>query len=175
MASVKITKNMAWGAATKIAAKLCDKKIETCYGRLKGYSDALALRYVPMPVMQVCKEYSSFFHTVSQLMIRCDKNTIYIYTTYRLPEYTHIDVSRNEYDTVRRLKEEKKNEEVNKQKEIEKWANVILSLGTLKRMQDEMPEAVEYVAWPVVRDLPSVKYDVYRDALSSIKKMEGKK
>lgn len=175
MASVRITKDMALGAARKIAAKLCDEKIEECKGRLRGYCDKLALIHVPSPVIQVCKEYGSVFYTVSRLMIRCNGYTRHIDISYRLPDNTRIEVSKKEFDAVGRHYQAYRDAQAFKTKEIVKWQNVILSLGTLKKLQDEMPDAVEYVEWPVVRDLPAVNYDVYRVALSSIKKMEGKK
>ena len=162
---------MAADAARKIDKKLNQKLEESAKEAMKKYVDGLVNKYVPQPVILVTKEYGGSFYTQNYAHV-VNKNTR-IYrtptTSIKLPYGIKIEVSDEEYkefiryaDTIDRIEDKRRTD-----REI--WEARLRGIGTLKKLQELLPEAVEYVNWPRVVSVPAVDYSEIRNELRKIK------
>lgn len=173
MASVRITKTMAEEAAKRIVTAEFEERIEQAKKKRDEYIDALVKQVCPNPIIQVTKEYHSYIYCNKLIAIRSPGGRIDKYgIKFNVPYYTVIDVSSEAYAKAIKLQRDVEMEYERRKEAQDRWKEIILGLGTLKRMQEELPEAVEYVSWPTVKALPSVQYDDWRMALRKIKAKE---
>lgn len=173
MASIKITKNMARDAGIRIATAEFKERIETARKKRDEYIDALVKTVCPNPIVQLANEYHSYFYCSDFVDIRNPEGYSETHKIkFKVPYRTVIDVSREAYDQARKLQRNVAMEYERRREAQDRWMNIILGIGTLKRMQEELPEAVEYVTGPTVKALPSVQYEDSRLTLQKIKKQK---
>lgn len=166
----RITKEMAAMAAKAMAEQLYAKRIELCYSELQRGADIFVKKYIPDPVLQVCKEYDRYFNLTKHVVFSCNrKSSIGCETSFSLPQYANfITVSELDYESLISVNEPYRSicKEVDVFKKRVYEALVILK--SEKKVVECLPEAVKFIEFPETKHLPSLVYDDLRALLKSI-------
>lgn len=147
MSSKKITKDTARKVSIKIAAVSFDDRVEKARKKAREYSDKLIETLVPKEVLEVTKTCGKYFRTTNMFGVRCP-NRLFLYaeTNYTLPDGLVLVVGPKEYD---KLKENRKGiTDVCKQRDDfgATVYNALCDLKTAKKIREQLPEVIPYLA-----------------------------
>lgn len=175
----RITKAMAFNAATKIKNKVYGRKIENAIAKVNAAVEELVLKYIPAPVIYCVNEYPDYFNTGMHAFITTiiyENNTSFTSCsiegklTFKVPYFgRHIKVDRNEYDALLKL-DSKRMQLENECDELGDQVNeALIALRTEKAVEKDFPEAIEYLEFPEVKAVPMPVFTGLREIIQSNK------
>lgn len=147
MSSKKITKNIAQKVAVRIAADSYNDRLEKVRKKIRAYTDKLVEEYIPRPVLDVTKEYEKFFVVSSMVGVKCETRFLIVTeSNYKTPSGLVFRVKPDQYDKLKSLNKEKL--EVCEQRDdfYQTVFNAICDLKTEKRVREQIPEIIPYLA-----------------------------
>lgn len=171
----KITKTMAEDAAEKMATDAFSEKINAAIRKKQDFAEVLIRKYIPAPVLACLKEYPAYinFSTYASFATyigdKAEKSISSSLSTKIPTASTFLIVSNIDYNLLEVLENKRKllcSQCDELQKEL---FEAILALRTEKNIEKELPEALKYIDFPVVKQLPVKNYDHLRDILKSLK------
>lgn len=175
----KITKTMAKAASDKMKAKAYGAQIDDIQAKLNVATEKLVRKYIPSPVIACVNEYRSCFDVVKYACISTiiEKNgyrtrqvSIVGKLSFLIPSASkYINVDRTDYDELRVVY--KKLNLLRNEKDAfgEQVYNALVALGTEKKVQSELPEAIKYICFPEKKELPSPIFTGLRGVIANIK------
>lgn len=171
----KITKAMALEASRNMALDAYSKKIDVVLRKERDFAEVLMRKYIPAPVLACLKEYPTYISSSSYVSFTTyigDKpeKLISHFLSQKVPVgSTYLIVSNEDYNLLQVL--ENKRMQLCSQCEYfqKELTEAMLALRTEKKIEEELPEALQYIEFPVVKQLPIKKYDHLRDILQSLK------
>ena len=179
MASIRITKTMAEHAAVIMANKAYDEKIEKIKQDMKEKVTALAVKYIPAPVLACTKEYGDYLGANNNMVVR--KKVVgengqeyvsgYIDSRIDIPvphSCSYICVNKEDFSIVESIEKERRQMTKEKENFYNKVTEILLSLRTLKKVEEELPEAVKYLDIPAEKALPAPVLSDIRNIISQI-------
>ena len=167
---------MAKEAAEKMASALYDEELNRLTEQLTLLATKYVAIYYPTPVLKVIEEYSDYFDTCDQVYIRIqeDRTSIRCKSNIRVPlersllivPKKHAEPLLDKNAAIFKLKNQKA-----------KFINeVVYALGRELKYEDKvrkmMPEALPYITFPTVKQLPALNEDHFselRNKINSIK------
>lgn len=176
----RINKTMALQAAERMADKAFAENLDASTNAINKEIENLARKYVPQEVIDICKKYSEFFSSTTNVSVSAYKDTVS--GSYRenwitgkicfgVPyEVQSITVTPEEYAKVKELVSLKKRVKDSKDKFQNEVYLALLQLNTEKNVKDNLPEALKYIEFPPEKQVPACKFDDLNKAISRIRK-----
>lgn len=171
----KITKSMAKEAAEKMAMNAYSKKIAVALSKKQDFADVLVRKYIPAPVLACVNEYPNFFNYclhasfATYIEDRREK-TITSTLSLKIPRGTDfLNISNQDYKLLQELENKRKllcSQCEGLQQEL---FEAMLALRTEKNIEKQLSEALQYIEFPLVKQLPMKNYDHLREILKSLK------
>lgn len=164
---MRITRSMAEDAATKMASKKFDEKIESLNNEKKVLGDTISKVCIPKEIIGISKKYPSFFNLYHSIDINPENGkgwSITLPTTEIVPNYNckNFIVRDQDYikaksiiESIERLKSDKDNL-------TSRISNTLISLRTIDKITKEFPEAVPFLN-ASEKILPALKIDDLRN------------
>ena len=147
MSSKKITKNIAQKVAIRIAADSFNDRLEKARKKIRAYTDKIVEEYIPKPVLDVTKEYEKFFKVTSMLGVKSENQYLCVTeSNYKLPAGLVIVIKPDQYDKLKRLYKEKLAVCEQRDDFYQTVFNAICDLKTEKRIREQIPEIIPYLA-----------------------------
>lgn len=176
----KITKTMAYEAASSMKKKAYSKKIENAYKKLNEAGQILVRKYIPAPVIACVNEYSTYFGytmgcAITAIKERSDGSKSYekyisVSLQFKLPNYSSdITVEREDYAIVRKLYDKVKMLENQRDEFGDQVYEALIALKTENAVKKELPEAMKFLVFPEVKALPMPVFTGLRSIIGSIK------
>lgn len=168
---------MAEAAASKIAGKVYNKKVDDLKNLINKNAEGLCYRYIPADVLEFCKNYPDYIETVHYVSI----------TTYVDNEKRHalqvtaeiklsipyacrlIVVLKDEYDYIRKLNDQI-HDLYNKRHRLKDEAyQTLLALKYEKAVMESFPEAKAFLDFPAppAPTLPATNCNNLRELLKN--------
>jgi len=171
---------MAYDAADVMAEKAFSSKIERKNQELTDKVTKLVIKYVPAPVLACAKEYGDYLGSnnnavVQKLTTDSDGHQHvygYIPATTSIPvpySCNYIKVDAKDFESVESVRNEQNNLIKERNDFRDKVFNALMQLRTVKKVEEEFPEAIEYLDIPVEKQLPSLMLNDIRTIVSAIK------
>ena len=170
---------MAIAASNMMCEKAFRKQIDEATAKLDAAAENLARKYIPAPVLACVKEYPDNFEKVTRVSITTlvEKNgyvTSDNYITGKLsfpiPNGSrNIVVERTEYEALRKLNEKVVSLVFKRSDFKSQVYDALIALGTEKKVQDELPEALNYLSFPETKKLPAPIFTGLREVIANIK------
>lgn len=172
---------MAVNAAILMQEAIYGEKLEALTKEKDFVGSVILSEYIPSPVIACVKEYPSFFdvyRVVSVYYWRSSNNRseyIHITLPYGVPKgATVIEISEKDYNDllefvveINKLKDEKMDL-------LERVTSALVSLKYENQVKEQLPEALEYIDFPVEKALPQPIYNDIRNILKNAKNNEQK-
>ena len=180
----RITKTIAYEAASKMKEKAYSVKIEHAYEKLNAAGEELVRKYIPAPVIACVNEYSTYFGYSTGASITAIKEhpdgwtsretNIPVKLPFLIPSNsTYINVDAKEYASIRRLYDKAKSLEEERDKFGNEVFDALVGLRTERNVEKELPEAMEYLVFPEVKAVPMKVFDGLREIIGSIKEEQS--
>ena len=175
----KITKTMAKAASDMMKEKAYGRQVDDIKKKLNVAAEKLVKKYIPSPVIACVNEYQSCFDVVTYACISTiiEKNgyitrqgSIVGKLSFLIPSASkYINVDRTDYDELQVIY--RKLNSLTKEKDAfgEQVYNALVALGTEKKVQAELPEAIKYLYFPEKKELPSPIFTGLRGVIANIK------
>lgn len=167
MSSIRITKTIAYDASIKMQDAMYDEKIKDMSRKISNKIEEVVKKYIPSPLIACVKEYRNYFYASNSASITTKKdngyNETFIYgsLSFDLPHScNNIDVSRDDYDKVRKLYDEREALYSEADKFRDKIYDALIALRTLNNVKKELPEAVKYLD---IHDKDAIPAPVYKE------------
>lgn len=172
----RITKAMALDAAFKMQEAIYRPQIDAVTKEKDFVGTQILSKYIPSPVIACVKEYTSFFEVYRNVGVfywksaNCRSEHIYVKLPYCVPKGAkYIEISASDYkDLLEFVKAINKL----KDKKMEFGERIISALISLKyenKVKEQLPEALEYIDFPVEKALPQPIYNDIRNILKDAK------
>ena len=179
MASIRITKTMAENAADVMAKKAYDYKIKKIEQELTNTASKLASKYIPAPVLACAKEYGDYMGTSNNVVVRhlvtkSDGTTTtsgWINSNTNIPvphSCCYIMADDNDFSLIDNIEKKRLSTLRDKDEFRNKVCGALVSLRTVKRVEEDFPEAVKFIDIPVEKSLPSPVLSDIRSIVSLI-------
>ena len=176
----RITKAMAYDAASKMKEKAYAKKIENAYKKLNEAGQVIVRKYIPAPVIACVNEYSSYFGYSTGASITAIKEhpdgwtdrhpNIPVKLSFKIPgNGSYITVDAKEYESIRKLHAKVKQLEKEREDFGDQVYDALVALKTEKNVEKELPEAMKYLEFPEVKAVPMPVFTGLRDIIGKIK------
>ena len=176
----RITKAMAYDAASKMKEKAYAKKIENAYKKLNEAGQVIVRKYIPAPVIACVNEYSSYFGYSTGASITaikehpdgwtCRHPNIPVKISFKIPSSgSYITVDAKEYEAIRKLHDKVKQLEKERDDFGDQVYDALVALKTEKNVEKELPEAMKYLEFPEVKAVPMPVFTGLRDIIGKIK------
>ena len=148
MSSKKITKDIAQKVAIRIAADSYNDRLEEARKKIRAYTDKIVEENIPQPVLEVTKDYENFFMVSNMVGVKCENRYLCITeTSYKLPtSHVAIAVKPDQYDKIKSLNKEKRDICIQRDEFFRTVFNAICDLKTEKRVREQIPEIIPYLA-----------------------------
>lgn len=168
---------MAEAAASKIADKVYNKKIEDLKNLIDKNAEGLCYKYIPADVFEFCDKYPDYIDTVHYVSI----TTLVDNENHRALQVTAgiklsipyacrlIVVLKNEYDYIRKLNDQLQ-DKYNKRYRLKDEAyQTLLALKYEKAVIESFPEAMEFLNFsaPPAPTLPATNCNNLRELLKN--------
>nr|DAJ08476.1 MAG TPA: Nucleotide modification associated domain 5 [Caudoviricetes sp.] len=143
---MRITKTIAENVAEELTKKL-DEKIKEHKKDLEKVAGNIYVKSLPKGLMEAYDKFPKYFNTRCSIQLvgnGANYETIWLDKEYPSVEYRYTASEKDtksilgRYDTIKKLEKEKKDLETNIQE-------ALLALKTYKRVEQEFPEAVQYL------------------------------
>lgn len=156
---MRITRTMAANAATLMASKKYDPVVKRANDELK--SCVLdAVKIIPDDILEVCKKYSDIFYISTDVYMYWNGRDYRVTLPFCIP--ASLRSLRNGYYPM-----ECQEKIVNackgvlaaesKRKELKDTIeSIIFNLRTRARLEEDFPEACEFIEWPTEKKVPAV-------------------
>lgn len=174
----KITKTMAKEAASIMANKAYEEKLENAKAKVNAAVEGLVRKYIPAPVIACINEYSSYFSYTKGASITtvvekkgCIRSATPIggELSFGIPPYAdNIKVVKEEYDMLLKLEQKRRQLKQERDEFEDQVYNALVALRTEKAVEKELPEAMKYLVFPEVKVLPSPIFTGLRKIIASI-------
>lgn len=176
--SRKITKTMAADAAKKMGDAAYAAKRVAVENQINVMGGEFVRKYIPSPVLACVAEYGDYFNTTRHVNITTTIETSYGVSReryihgsvpFRIPSTSSdLSVSREDYDAINAL--QTKLTEIKKQQEAfeNQVFEALVALKTERSVEKELPEAMKYIDFPEVKDVPMPVFDELRGILSKL-------
>jgi hypothetical protein len=176
----RITKAMAYDAASKMKEKAYSKKIENANKKLNEAGQVIVRKYIPAPVIACVNEYSSYFGYSTGASITAIKEhpdgwtsrhpSIPVKLSFKIPgNGSYITVDAKEYESIRKLHAKVKQLEKEREDFGDQVYDALMALKTEKNVEKELPEAMKYLEFPEVKAVPMPVFTGLRDIIGKIK------
>lgn len=148
MSSKRITKDIAQKVSIKIAADSFDDRVEKARKKVRAYTDKIVEEYVPQPVLETTKDYEDFFTASNIVGVKCENRYLcFSETSYKLPTgHVVLKVKPDQYDKISSLNKEKRAVCAQRDEFGRTVFNAICDLKTEKRIKEQIPEIIPYLA-----------------------------
>ena len=166
---------MAESASKRMAAKLYSSKIENVDYEIVSLGYLYAQRYIPCDVLKVLKAYPNYFNISRTLTFRCEKDgkkfeSICVNLEIPLPTYgRYINLNEDEYNQLYPLFKIKKDLTRKRDDFISNMQTTLYSLKYENKVKECLPEALNFMDFPPVNNLPVPVYTELRNLLKTIK------
>lgn len=172
----RITKAMASDAALKMQEAVYGPQLEAVNKEKDFVGTQIISKYIPSPVIACIKEYQSFFEVYRVVGVFYWRSSnwrseyIYVKLPYNVPKGAkYIEISESDYKdllefvkVINKLKDEK-------MEFGERIISALISLKYENKVKEHLPEALEYIEFPVVKALPEPIYNDIRNILKNAK------
>lgn len=180
----RVTKTIAYEAASKMKEKAYSKKIEHAYEKLNAAGEELVRKYIPAPVLACVNEYSTYFGYSSGASITAIKehpdgwtsreSSIPVHLSFKIPNNSnYITVDAKEYASMKKLHAVVKSLEEERDRFGDKVFDALVGLRTERNVERELPEALKYIVFPEVKAVPMKVFDGLREIIGSIKEEQS--
>ena len=167
MSSIRITKTIAYDASMKMKDAAYDEKIKDISRKISNKVEEVVKKYIPSPLIACVKEYRNYFYASNSASITTkkdngyDEHYIYGSLSFDLPHSCNsIEVSREDYNSVRSLYDEREALYTESSDFQDKIYNALMALRTLNNVKKELPEAVKYLD---IHDKDAIPAPVYKE------------
>lgn len=173
--SKRIAKYEFEQAANKLAAIAFDKKIKKAEEERKIFGDILINKYIPAPVLAVGKEFSDTFSSISrQLIVVRDENgearrNEYVYSNKVNPlgSYKTFLISTGDFKKASSLCNKVSDLQSKKRAYIDNVTEALWQLRSKKRIEEQFPEALQFLNFDENKQLPMPQYAELRSLLKT--------
>lgn len=177
----RITKTMAYEAASTMKKGAYSTMIEKAYEKLNTAGEQLVRKYIPAPVIGCVNEYSDYFaYTTTGAGIATIKKhsdgwqgcetRIPVKLSFTVPNGSnYVTVEKDEYDMLRKLHCKVKQLERDCEAFGEQVYEALIALKTEKAVEKELPEAMKYLVFPEVKAVPAPVFTGLREIIKKIK------
>lgn len=147
----RLTREMADGAAEKLAEIAFDKKIKKVKEEMTKFGDELVKKYVPAPILALGQEYASYFPDRSNnIQFTSETAPSYHYSglpcTMSNPIYRKVFVLDNDdYKKGHGLKRQYEDLCSDKRKYKNDVSDALMQLKSEKRITEQFPEAIPFL------------------------------
>ena len=179
----RVTKTIAYEAASKMKEKAYSKKIEHAYEKLNAAGEELVRKYVPAPVIACVNEYSTYIGYSEGANITTIKehpdgwtsreSSIAVHLSFKIPINNYITVDAKEYASIRMLHDKAKSLEEERDRFGDEVFDALVGLRTERNVEKELPEAMKYLVFPEVKAVPMKVYSGLREIIGSIKEEQS--
>lgn len=176
----RITKSMAEKAAAIMKRKAYVQKIENVKAKIDSEVEKLVKKYVPTPVIACVNEYPEYFSYTTGVSISTIVETqkytkllppILGALSFKVPyNGNYIKVENCEYDALLEIDKKRFQLEKERDKFGEEIRNALVSLGTEKAVERELPEAMKYLIFPEVKSVPMPVFAGLRNIITKMEK-----
>lgn len=163
-----MTRFMADHAAEELAKIAFDEKIKKAEKERLGFGDDLVRKYVPKPILELGKEYRSFFTINNCIFCHVESDgwgsSSYFSTNIENPTGKAVTISKSDYDKAKnlvRLCNELYDRKGDYQQQV---SNALLNLKTEAKIKEQFPEALPFLNFTET-NLPAVDYSNLRKLL----------
>lgn len=147
MSSKRITKDIAQKVSIRIAADSFNDRLEKVRKKIRAYTDKIVEEYIPRPVLETMIEYEKFFIVSNMLGVKSENRYLCVTeSNYKLPSGLVIVVKPDQYDKLMSLNKEKLAVCVQRDDFSQTVFNAICDLKTEKRVREQIPEIIPYLA-----------------------------
>ena len=147
MSSKRITKDIAQKVSIRIAADSFKERLEKVRKKIRAYTDKLVEEYIPRPVLDVTNEYDKFFVVTNMIGVKSENRYLCISeSNYNLPSGLVIVVKPDQYDKLKTVNKEKRAVIEQRDDFSQTVFNAICDLKTEKRVREQIPEIIPYLA-----------------------------
>lgn len=171
---------MAEIAAEKMASAAFNSQIELARNRVSVFVDDLVCKYVPNAVRAVCAEFPSYFEKGKYASVTTTRTYADGYVghedyigspiSFSLPKGSqHINVSPTEYKEVKKLYMRGKVIEKEKKNFKQQVLDALIALKTENKVRESLPEALPFIEFPEVVQLPAPVFGTLRNIIKNIK------
>lgn len=169
---------MAKDASSLMKEKAYGQKVENARAKVNAAVEELIRKYIPAPVIACVNEYSTYFGyttgaSISTVVSKNGWNTtltaIKGTLTFKIPCYANnIKVAKWEYDALLKLDNQRKRIEQERDKFGADVYEALIALRTENAVKKELPEAMKYLEFPIVKALPMPIFKSLRDIIGSL-------
>ena len=171
----RITKEMADSASKRMAEKLYSCKIEIVREKMQSLGVLYARLYLPSDVIKVVNDHKDYFTIYHALEFRCYKDDrrldviVVSVPIYLPPCGRSINLNIDEYTKLNLLNKELQTLQDERLSFKSKMRTSLYSLKTENKVKECLPEALQFIDFPPVNNLPVPVYTELRDLLKTIK------
>lgn len=172
----RITLDMAHEAAMKMGSAKYDEELKRLAEQLTKLTTEYVKVYYPFPVLQVIEEYPEYFNKTNSVCIHVieDDRFLWMNTTVFVPTAKRVfDIPKTHVQPLIDLNNEYYKLKDKKSVFVNEMIYVLgRELKYEEKVKQYLPEALPYIEFPTVVQLPALEKDHYsklRDFIKSIK------
>lgn len=170
---------MAELAACHMKNKAYRRKIEDAESKVNTAVEKLVKKYIPAPVIACVNEFFTYFGygtgvSITTVIVKengCMMSPASIggHISFKVPQAcTYIKVDNDDYEKLKKLDQERKRLERERDEFGSQVCEALLALRTERAVEKELPEALKYIAFPEVKAVPMPIYKSLRDIIGKI-------
>ena len=167
---------MALEAASRMMDAIYGTQIDAVTKEKDFVGSVIISKYIPSPVIACVKEYPSFFEVYRNVAVFYWKSAnwgsehIYVKLPYNVPKGAkYIEISESDYKDLLVFVKEINKLKDEKMKFGERITSALISLKYENKVKEQLPEALEYIEFPVEKSLPQPIYNDIRNILKNAK------
>lgn len=168
----RISNDMAVRASRAMAKALYGERIESSFKVLQSACENYVIKYIPMPVLQVTKEYERYFELFNDMTFSCfnsGDSPLFCTISFSVPRFArHIKLGKNDFQALRILFKKYRKLRAESQSFESRIYDALKTLKDEKNVVESLPEAVKFIEFPEVKQLPSPIFNDLRVLLQSI-------
>lgn len=172
----RITLDMAHEAAMKMGSAKYDEELERLAEQLAKLTTQYVKVHYPFPVLKVIEEYPDYFQKTNRVCIHVIEDNKYLWmkTNVFVPqEKRAFDIAKKHVQPLIELNNEYSKLKTKKSDFVNEMVYVLgRELKYEEKVKQFLPEALPYIEFPTVVQLPALEKDHYsklRDFIKSIK------
>ena len=165
----RITREMADDAAKELANIAYNIKIEKARMDRAEFGDVLINKYIPKPILDLGKEYSSYFERGSYIFAYIDSGDVwsnreYFVSNIKNPITKAVTISKDDFSKASKLNRILNKLTASKNEYYTNVSDALMQLRTEVRIREQFPEALPYLNFTET-SLPSRDYTNLRNLL----------
>lgn len=173
--SRRITKFEFEQVAKKLATIAFDKKIEKASAEVKVFGDVLINKYIPAPVLAVGKEFSDIFSPISTrlIIVRGEsgeaRGSVYVHCNEVNPLGSNKTflINVDDFKKASFLCNKVSDLQNKRRAYIDNVTEALWQLRSKKRIEEQFPEALQFLNFDEDKQLPIPQYAELRNLLKT--------